>query len=202
MIVACLLIAGCGSPQVDDPSDAGGGTDPNAAPTTEPAPASTEPVPTVRSTASSPETGTAGPTSPAEVEALIPIVEVRTGPRESPAPYFGQQDQSGGAAAAADGFSPATGDEQFCWAVEVINRRPQPIDELEEVVVAGEYFRAIDRFAPPDAIPHLRALIEFTTTIAAQGSFTEADEFDGDHPVAAAFASMNTLVDQRCLGLA
>ena len=188
-IVACLLIAGCGSPQADDPSDAASGTDPNTVPTTAPAPASTE-------------TGTANPTSLAEVEALIPVVEVRTGPRESPAPYFGQQDPSGGAAAAADGFSPATGDEQFCWAVEVINRRPQPIDEFEEVVVAGEYFRAIELFAPPDAIPHLRALIEFTTTIAEQGSFTEADEVDGDHPVAAAFASMNSLVDQRCLGLA
>jgi hypothetical protein len=45
-------------------------------------------------------------------------------------------------------------------------------------------------------------LVDFTTSITAQGSFTEADEVDEGHPAATAFAAMNALVDQRCLGLA
>jgi hypothetical protein len=142
------------------------------------------------------------PASLAEMESAIPVVAVRTGPSESAGTYFGRSDPSGGAVSAAPGFDPAPGDERFCWAVEVINDRPQPIDEFEEVVVAGEYFRAIEPFAIADAVPHLRVLIAFTTSIAAQGSFTEADEVDESDPAAAAFAAMNTLVDHRCLGLA
>jgi hypothetical protein len=41
-----------------------------------------------------------------------------------------------------------------------------------------------------------------TTSITAQGSFTEAEEVDEGHPATTAFAAMNALVDQRCLGLA
>ena len=141
------------------------------------------------------------PSSLAEMEVVILVVEVRTGPSESAGAYFGRSDPSGGAVPGAPGFSPAVGDQLFCWAVEVINGRPQPIDDFEEVVVAGEYFRAIEPFAIAEAEPHLGVLIDFTTSIAAQGSFTEADEVDEGHPAATAFAAMNALVDQRCLGL-
>ena len=141
------------------------------------------------------------PTSLAEMEAVIPVVEVLTGPAQSAGAYFGRSDPSGGAAPAAPGFSPAVGDELFCWAVEVINGRPQPVDEYEEVVVASEYFSAIEPFAVAEAVPHLQVLIDFTSSIAAQGSFTEADEVGEGHPAATAFAAMNVLVDRRCLGL-
>ncbi|MFN8022111.1 MAG: hypothetical protein U0Q03_11340 [Acidimicrobiales bacterium] len=145
--------------------------------------------------------GGAVPASLAEMDTVIPIVVLRTGPAESAGAYFGRSDPSGGTAGPASGFVPAAEDQLFCWAVEVINSRPQRIDEFEEVVVAGEYFRAIEPFASADALPHLRVLIDFTTSIADQGSFTEADEVGDGDPVGNAFAAMNTLVDGRCLGL-
>lgn len=145
--------------------------------------------------------GAAFPASLAEMEAAIPVVDLRTGPAESAGTYFGRSDPSGGAADRAPGFVPAAEDQLFCWAVEVINGRPQPIDEFEEVAVASEYFRAVEPFAVADAVPHLRILIDFTSEIADQGSFPEADEVGDGDPVGIAFAAMNALVDDRCLGL-
>lgn len=145
--------------------------------------------------------GRAVPSSLEEMEAVIPIVDLRTGPAESAGPYFGRSDPSGSTAGPVPGFVPAAEDQLFCWAVAVINSRPQPIEEFEEVVVAGKYFRVIEPFAVADALPHLRVLIDFTTSIADQGSFTEADEVGDGDPVGIAFAAMNALVDARCLGL-
>lgn len=145
--------------------------------------------------------GGAFPASLAEMEAAIPFIDLRTGPADSAGAYFGRSNPSGGAAGGTPGFVPAAEDQLFCWAVEVINGRPQPIDEFEEVAVASEYFRAIEPFAVADALPHLRVLIDFTTAIADQGSFTEADEVGDGDPVGIAFAAMNALVDDRCLGL-
>lgn len=186
LVAACLLAAGCGSPRPTTSLDT---------------PAATDRAPAVVSTTSTPETriGTDSPSSLAEMDALIPVVDVRTGPAQTPAPYFGAQDPSGGAAAPAAGFSPESVDQRFCWEIDVINARPLPIDELEEVVVAGEYFAAIRPFAPADAAPHLDVLIEWTATIVARGSFSEVDEVDAG-PVASALAALNALVDDRCLG--
>lgn len=120
---------------------------------------------------------------------------------DEPAPYFGSQNASGGPAAPVDGFVPASEDQEFCWAVEAINSRPQPRDEFQEIVVADGYFSAIRPFAVEAVVSELEVLIGFTNTIVSQGSFTETDEVDSG-AIAVAFESINTFVDEHCLGIA
>ena len=134
------------------------------------------------------------------VDDAIPMVEFEGDLTDVPAPYFGSQSSSGGAAEPVDGFAPASEDQEFCWAIETINSRPQPRDEFQEIVVANGYFSAIQPFAGPVVMSELDVLIGFTNTIVEQGSFTEADEVDGG-AIATAFQSINTFVDERCLGI-
>jgi glycerophosphoryl diester phosphodiesterase len=141
---------------------------------------------------------TALPASLEEMDALIPVVEVSRVAQRA-APILGTGAPSEGPVVATPGFVPAPDDRRFCWAVEVVNSRPYPVDEFEEVVVAGQYFTAVEPWAPADAVGPLRVLIEFTDRIAEAGSFTEFDEVDGG-AVADAAATLNALVDSRCLG--
>ncbi len=136
-----------------------------------------------------------------EIDAEIPFVAIQGEELDEPAPYFGSQNPSGSAAEPAAGFTPAADDEQFCWAVSVINSRPQPRDEFEEVVVADQYFAAIQRFVPPVLAEELSLLIEFTTSIVKAGSFTEADEVPDGDAVATARRAISNFVDRQCLGL-
>jgi glycerophosphoryl diester phosphodiesterase len=141
---------------------------------------------------------TALPASLEEMDALIPVVEVSRVAQRA-APILGTGAPSDAPVVAAPGFVPAPDARRFCWAVEVVNSRPYPVDELEEVVVAGRYFTAVEPWAPADAAEALRVLIEFTDRIAEQGSFTETDEVEAG-AVADAAAALNALVDTHCLG--
>ncbi len=134
------------------------------------------------------------------VDDAIPMVEFEGDRTDVPAPYFGSQNASGGAAEPVDEFAPAIEDQEFCWAVAAINSRPQPRDEFQEVVVADGYFSSIRPFAVPAVRSELDVLIGFTEVIVLQGSFTEADEVDRGE-IATAFQSISTFVDERCLGI-
>ncbi len=135
------------------------------------------------------------------VNDAIPVIQFDSEPTDVPAPYFGSQNASGGAAEALDGFVPTSDDQEFCWAVEAINSRPQPRDDFHQVVVADGYFSAIRPFAIAAVAGELDVLIGFTSTIVLQGSYTEADEVDNG-PIATAIESINAIVDERCLGIA
>lgn len=84
--------------------------------------------------------------------------------------------------------------------MSVINKRPQPRDEFEEVVVASQYFGAIEPYVVPELSDELTVLIEFTASVVESGSFTEANEGDDNSDVALALETINEFVDRECLG--
>lgn len=141
------------------------------------------------------------PRSFGDVDALIPVAEFDGEETDVATPYFGSQNAAGGTAQPSDGFVPATQDQVFCWAVAVINSRPQPRDEYQEIVVANQYFVAIQPFAVAAVATELDALVDFTDTLIAQGSFTEGDEAEPGDAAADALHAVSTFVDQRCHGL-
>lgn len=145
---------------------------------------------------------TGSPQNYGDVDALIAVAEFDGERAEAPAPYFGSQNGGGGPAKPLDGFVPAAEDQVFCWAVKVINSRPQPRNEFQEVVMADHYFAAIQPFAVAAVAAELDALVDFTHSVVARGSFTEEDEVEPGAPVADAYQTVNTFVDQHCLGLA
>ncbi len=137
-----------------------------------------------------------------DVDALIPVVEFDGAQIDVGAPYFGSQNAAGGPAQPSEDFVPAVDDQVFCWAVAVINSRPQPRDEYQEIVVANQYFVAIQPFAVAEVATELDALVDFTDTLVAQGSFTDGDEAEPGDAAADALHVVSTFVDQRCHGLA
>ncbi len=68
--------------------------------------------------------------------------------------------------------------------------------------MADHYFAAIQPFAVAAVAAELDALVDFTHSVVARGSFTEEDEVEPGAPVADAYQTVNTFVDQHCLGLA
>jgi hypothetical protein len=153
-------------------------------------------------TVTAPTTSSPPPAAPTGYDAVndaIPAARFDGESVDVSAPYFGSQDVSGGAASPVDGFVPSSDDQEFCWAIEVINARPQPRDEFQEIVVADEYFSAIRPFAVAAVASELDVLIGYTNTIVSHGSFTESDEVDSG--ASAAVEAINAFVDERCLGL-
>lgn len=61
-----------------------------------------------------------------EIDSEILVVTFDGEAVEQPAPYFGAQDASGTASQPEAGFAPDALYQEFCWAVSVINSRPQP----------------------------------------------------------------------------
>ncbi|MEQ1702457.1 MAG: hypothetical protein ABMA25_20295 [Ilumatobacteraceae bacterium] len=135
-----------------------------------------------------------------QIDSEILVVAFDGAAASQPAPYFGTQDASGGASEPAAGFEPAASYQDFCWAVSVINTRPQPRDEFEEIVVASQYLSAIEPYVAPELSDELAVLIDFTVSVVERGSFTEANEVGDDSDVAAALETINEFVDRECLG--
>ena len=138
------------------------------------------------------------PRSLDEIDSEILVVTFDGQAVDQPSPYFGAQDDSGTASQPETGFAPDNLNQEFCWAVSVINSRPQPRGEFEEVVVASAYFSAIEPYVVPDLRDELALLIEFTASIVADGSFTEEDE--GNSDAGLAVETINQFVDRECLG--
>lgn len=135
-----------------------------------------------------------------QTDSEILVVALDGAAVDQPAPYFGAQNVSGGASEPEAGFEPEASYQDFCWAVSVINTRPQPRDEFEEVVVASQYFGAIEPYVVPELSDELTVLIEFTAAVVESGSFTEANEGDDNSDVALALETINEFVDRECLG--
>ena len=135
-----------------------------------------------------------------QIDSAILVVALDGAAVDQPAPYFGAQNASGGASEPEEGFEPEASYQDFCWAVSVINTRPQPRDEFEEVVVASQYFGAIEPYVVPELSDDLAVLIDFTVFVVEDGSFTEANEAGDDSDVALALETINEFVDRECLG--
>ncbi len=117
-------------------------------------------------------------------------------------PYFGSQSPTGGVWQPRAGFAPTVPDAEFCEAVAVINSRPQPSgDDFLQVVVASQYFEAIESYVPAELVDSFGAVAAWAEAVVAKGSFEDSDEPSGD-AMAAAAEKINGFVDKRCLGLA
>lgn len=133
------------------------------------------------------------------IEDDIALVQFDGEQSDTPAPYFGSQNPAGGAAAPVANFTPSSADQDFCSAVSVINSRPQPRDEFVEVVVADQYFAAIERYVPIELRDEFDVVLEFTRSVVEAGSFDE--ELSNDGAISTAVGTINQFVDKRCLGL-
>ena len=154
-----------------------------------------------------PATSTDGdPTTIAEPRATtptvldIPTVAISGPQRDVPVPYFGSQAGDGGVMQPATGFEPAAADIAFCDAIEVINSRPQPSDDYEEIVVAREYFLVIEPVVPDELGEPFARSLAFTEAIASAGSFDDVSEPQDGDALLQAIHQINGFVDERCLG--
>jgi len=194
-----LLLIGCGESESQGaPTASPAVTTKTAATTADEQPVESGVTPSV-STENSPR-----PTSTQDDEATtdeIPQVAIQGQVRDDPAPYFGSQSASGGVAEPAPGFTPAAVDSEFCAAVSVINSSPQPTDDFEEVVVAAQYFEAIEQHVPAELAAPFALVLEFARNIVDAGSFEDADEPTNGDAMSEAIASLNNFVDTQCLGV-
>lgn len=149
-----------------------------------------------------PATATEPPDGVAAVLADVdlPTVEVAGEVRDTPVPYFGSRRDDGSPVVAADGFEPAPADAPFCAALAEINTRPQPSDDYEEVVVAREYFVAIEPLVPAEIGEPFDVVLTWVGKVADAGSFEAVDErLDGDS-LLDAIREIDGFVDDHCLG--
>lgn len=173
-------------------------TEPSA--TTERSQSAPFPAPTAAPPTTADSTDSKGPRSLDEIDSEIAVAIFDGESVDQPAPYFGAQDASGAPSQPTAGFEPEPANQEFCWAVSVINHRPQPRDDFEEIVVAHHYFDAIEPYVVAELQDEFSVLMEFTASIVKNGSFTEADEVDDDSDVARALETINQFVDRECLG--
>lgn len=129
------------------------------------------------------------------IDAQIPIISIDGEQRDEPVPYFGRQNPSGGVTDPAPGFKPAAADEEFCSAVSLINSRPQPRDDFEEIVVGAQYFSAIERYVPAELAESFAEVVKFASSIVEAGSFEDADEPADSDAVSTALQAINDFVD-------
>jgi hypothetical protein len=196
LLLVCLGVStlGCGSG--DTKTDG-----PLVATADSEAPSSGITIPESSSVAEASTTGIADP-APATTSAIeddIALVQFDGEQSDTPAPYFGSQNAAGGAAAPVANFTPSSADQDFCSAVSVINSRPQPRDEFMEVVVADQYFAAIERYVPIELRDEFDVVLEFTRSVVEAGSFDE--ELSNNGAISTAVGTINQFVDKRCLGL-
>lgn len=131
----------------------------------------------------------------------IPVVPINGLVREGTTPYFGaRSDDGGGPADPAAGFDVAADDAGFCSAISIINRRPQPRDEFEGIVVAQQYFRAIVPTVPDELSDEFDTIITWVDDVLATGSLDAVDEPTPGDEIFTAVETVDEFVDSRCLG--
>lgn len=196
-----LLLLGCGQSEGRDaPTSASSSVDVDSDATdVATSRASTTVTPTSSTQGAAPASSQPGDVTILEEIPNIPI----DGPvRDESVPYFGRQSPSGGTTEPAAGFVPAPVDVEFCSAVAVINSRPQPSDDYDEVVVAARYFDAIEQYVPAELAAPFAVVLQIANDIADAGSFAEADEPSDRGAFPDAIETLNEFVDTRCLGIA
>lgn len=131
---------------------------------------------------------------------VIPVVPFDSPPRETQQPVFGQRSDDSTPAPAAPGFAPAAADAGFCTGLDIIESRPQPTDDFEELIVIEAYLVAIEPLVPAEISEQYTTLMAWLTAVVDNGSFDGMTDPSADPELAAALDTINDFVDTNCLG--
>lgn len=131
----------------------------------------------------------------------IPEVPIIGEIRDDPRPYFGESNDDGGPAAPTPGFVRDELDADFCNGIDVINRRPQPLDDFEEIVVGQQYLEAIAPLVPADLSPSYAILLAWLDVLVDNGSIDGIDPPEPGSEIDEALVAIDGVVNERCLGL-
>lgn len=138
--------------------------------------------------------------SPPQHNIEFPTVTITGDVRDTPVPYFGNQNEIDGAEDGSSEFVVAEPDVPFCAALATMNTLPQPRDDFEELLVGQQYFIAIEPAMPAELTDSFTVILEWVEAAVEAGQFPE-DEPDVGDPLIVAVEMINAFVDTRCLGL-
>jgi hypothetical protein len=131
---------------------------------------------------------------------VIPVVPFDSPQRETQQPVFGQRSDDGTPAPPVPGFTPAAADAGFCLGLDIIESRPQPTGDFEELIVIEAYLVAIDPLVPDEIADQYSTLMTWLTAVVDNGSFDGMTDPSADPELAAALDTVDTFVDTNCLG--
>lgn len=183
------------------PASNGTGAGTNTGATDETSTASTTP-PTTTTPPTAPNeqpATTAGPAASSNDPVLpgglvVPLIGFAGDERNNPVPYFGLDP--------AGPFTPTADDRGFCDAVAIINARPRPADDFEELVVGKQYFEVIQPLVPEQLSDEYAAVLVWVTGVVDAGSFDNVEDDGAEFGLMiAAVDVINEFVNSRCLGL-
>lgn len=86
-----------------------------------------------------------------------------------------------------------------CHVLHSSRHRPQPSDDFEEVVVAGQYVAAIAPTVSNEISAEFEVVQTWVDFNVAAGSFDSIDEPEDGDPVGGAIKTINEFIDTRCL---
>lgn len=110
---------------------------------------------------------------------------------------FGEKNES----RISEGFVPAEADRSFCTALDIVNSRPQPSEDFDEVRFVDGYVRAIQPVVPAEIAAEIGVVLAWTANVVEAGSFTEEAEAATVGEVGDAVETIDGFVDARCHGL-
>ncbi len=123
---------------------------------------------------------------------VIGVVEFSGRAASESTPYFGDDLAVGSAG------SQRPEADAFCRAINVINNRPQPTSDLEELRVGGAYFEAIAPLVPDDLVEEFAIIDAWIDTISAEGGFTDVNDPEDGDEIMVAVEAVNSWIGQRC----
>lgn len=132
---------------------------------------------------------------------VIPMVPISGEIRGTNTPYFGETGDDGAPADPQPGFVRNPADAGFCDAVDIINHRPQPREDFEEIVVGQQYLTAIESLVPAEISAPYTVLLDWVRVLVENGSFDGIEEPEDDSDLDAAIDDVDSFVNSRCLGL-
>ena len=140
-----------------------------------------------------PPTGASQPGAEPEIVGgvEIPVIELSSAPRDGTRPFFGDSDTGVAGSQNPDADS-------FCRAVHVINSRPQPIDDLEEIAVGQGYFDAIAPLVPADLVDEFDLIEDWTTSVLDADDIDDIDEPENGDPLLVAVDEIDAYLETNC----
>lgn len=132
---------------------------------------------------------------------IIPVVPITGEIRETNTPFFGETGDDDRPADPQPGFVRDPLDVGFCDAVDIINNRPQPREDFEEIVVGQQYLIAIESLVPAEISMPFTVLLDWVALLVDNGSFDGINEPEDDSDLDAAIDDVDSFVNSRCLGL-
>ena len=127
---------------------------------------------------------------------VIPVIEFADS-SETGRPIFGERDAS----KIDPDFVRAEAHQGFCTALDIVNSRPQPTEDVDEIRFVSGYLQAIEPLVPAEIETDFALLLDWTAAIVAAGDFTDEAEAAAEGPVEDAVTTINDFVDARCHGL-